>query len=43
LDFWAIYNNSGSFPEIIAFEKDGMFRILDKVLFDFLSLNLEEI
>jgi predicted ABC-type ATPase len=41
VDFWAIIDNSTSVPNMVAFEKDGILKIVDKYLFSVLSNKME--
>ena len=41
VDFWAIIDNSTSVPNMVAFEKNGILKIVDKYLFSVLSNKAE--
>ena len=41
VDFWAIIDNSTSVPNMVAFEKNGILKIVDKYLFSVLSNKVE--
>jgi predicted ABC-type ATPase len=41
VDFWAIIDNSTSVPNMVAFEKNGILKIVDKYLFSVLSNKME--